>query len=104
MFLYHNSHSIGYRDPFGAVTPETEINISLDATNAPDDLVCTLRLWIEGQGEQRLVMTPNKNLNRTRFSVSFNAPIDPTLVWYFFILESNGPITKNEPRILDVKS
>ncbi len=90
MFLYHNSHDATYRSPFGAVMPETELTISLDAGDAPAGLHCTLRLWIEGRGEELLPMYGASATDHIRFSVRFTAPNEPTLVWYYFILEQEG--------------
>ena len=78
MHLYHNSHDSAYRKPFGAVTPETELNIALDVTDAPENLCCTLRLWIEGVGEQLIPMEKTGS----QFRCHFKAPVTPTLVWY----------------------
>lgn len=85
MFVYHNSHDLNCREPFGAVPLNAELHIALEVREAPANLQCILRLWIEGQGEQRLLMD---SVDGIHYEATFHVPTEPTLIWYFFLLET----------------
>ena len=89
MYAFHDSHASVCRSPFGAVPTGTEVCLSIDVFDAPD-CRCTLRLWIEGQGEQRYPMEAAPCEGGLRFSCRIPMPAEPGLVWYFFILEYAG--------------
>lgn len=91
MYVYHNSHQSAHRNPFGAVIMGSTVTLALDVTGC-ETLRCTLRLWIEGKGEQRLSMNASAYEAGLRYSCQVTMPTEPTLVWYFFILENDNTV------------
>ena len=81
--IFHDSQKLEYRSPFGAVPLGTRIALSL---SAPDDAVCTLRLWRDGFGETLCPMRRSGG----RFTAEIDAPADAGLLWYHFIVELGG--------------
>ncbi len=80
MLLYHNSHDLIYRRPFGAAVVCSEVTLSLDA---PEAETAWVRLWRDGIGETRVPMTRRGG----RFSVTLTMPEETGLVWYYFIAQ-----------------
>lgn len=91
MEVYHNSHDIFYRQPFGAVSVNTAIEIKIKITNPISSLKCTLAVWINSDEMKLYPMTKISNQNDNNewiYSVKFNAPKDTCLLWYHFVLEN----------------
>lgn len=88
MKLYHNSWSEEYREPFGAAQIGTVVKLSLDIEDAPG-VRAYLRLWREGYGETGIELFPDKKIdsNCMRYSTSLQMPNEPSLIWYYFIVE-----------------
>ena len=82
MHLYHDSRSLDYRSPFGAVPVGTDITITLDVDNFPAGKVY-LRLWTKKE-----MLIPMEPISPTRYSVTITAPKTPGLLWYYFALVS----------------
>ena len=82
MHLFHDSRSLSYRSPFGAVPTGTDITISLDVENFPSGKVY-LRLWTKKE-----LLIPMEPVSPTRYSVTVTAPQTPGLLWYYFALVS----------------
>lgn len=45
MNVYHNSHDLRDRNPFGAVPTGTRIELGLDVTDPPAGASCFVRVW-----------------------------------------------------------
>lgn len=89
MQVFHNSHLALYRSPFGAAPVGSAVTICADVTGAVS-CRCTLRLWVEGRGEQRQAMEPLPIEGGLRFTARVTLPEEPTLVWYWFFVEADG--------------
>lgn len=82
MHLYHDSRSLSYRNPFGAVPVGGDITISLDVEGFPAGKVY-LRLW-----QQKELLIPMEPVSPSRYAVTITAPEIPGLLWYYFALVS----------------
>lgn len=89
--ICHNSHSLFFRSPFGAVPCQAKIDLALEVNaNEPVEAV-TLRLWKYGRVEEKIAMplvewSGKKKVYRT----GITAPETPGWLWYFFIVEAAG--------------
>lgn len=81
MDLFHDSRQARYRCPFGAAAVGSTVNLSLDAV-LPQGSRAYLRLWQEG--ESLLPMDPRTG----GFSISFQLPEAPGLLWYYFVIDT----------------
>ncbi len=87
MLVYHNSHDTDYRSPFGAQPAGAAVTIRLDVREAAG-CECTLRLWIEGSGEQLIPMRADGE----RHTCTLTLPDTPCLVWYYFLIRADGAV------------
>ena len=76
--MFHDSRSLSFRSPAGAVTPKTAVTLSVEARYADD---CLLLLREEGKAVQEIPMTYQGN---DRYACTVQMPDAPTLVWYAF--------------------
>ena len=88
MIFRHNSRSPQFRTPFGAVPRSTPVRLSCQVDGEESSTAtCTLRLWVDGEGETLL------DMERTAdglFSTSITRDT-PAIIWYSFIIrQSNG--------------
>ena len=88
MIFRHNSRSPQFRAPFGAVPCSTPVRLSCQVDGEESSTAtCTLRLWVDGEGETLL------DMERTAdglFSTSITRDT-PAIIWYsFIILQSDG--------------
>ncbi len=81
--IFHDSQSTLYRSPFGAAEVGSKILLSVIA---PESASCFLRLWTDEAGESLCEM---KRVNN-RFEIEIDAPQNPTLLWYYFVVIVNG--------------
>ncbi|MDR2354565.1 MAG: 4-alpha-glucanotransferase [Clostridiales Family XIII bacterium] len=100
--LYHNSHLVRYRFPFGAVPCGTTVVFSLDVTGLPADCSCNLRIWFQDVGEILVPMSVIGELIPPdmsgdgfgavcrKYVCSYTTPDTPGNVWYYFITASSG--------------
>lgn len=79
MLIFHDSHDLTYRRPFGAAAISSRVMLAIDAT---DTAAVTLRLWRDGAGETLVPMTQNG----TRFTAEIETPPEGCLLWYYFLL------------------
>ena len=85
MYFYHNSRDVGFRDPYGAVTPGTAVTLRADA-DLPWGSRVYARFWWDS--ELRILMLPDVS---GHLSCTAMLPEKPGLVWYYFELETpNG--------------
>lgn len=85
MNIYHNSRDPFFRSPFGAVETGTRITIRIKIQAGHIDLA-QLRLWYN-ETESLLDMERGEG---DIYSVSFNAPLSPMLMWYGFKISADG--------------
>jgi len=85
MKALHDSRKIEYREPFGAVNcgEKVTLRIGMDKEFAGG---VKLRIWMENQ-EKVLEMTRN---SESIFEVELVMPEKSGIVWYFFIVQSDG--------------
>ncbi|MCI8645935.1 MAG: 4-alpha-glucanotransferase [Firmicutes bacterium] len=88
--ICHNSQLPQYRTPGGAVSPGTEVALSLTACGCAPDVSCRLSLWREGDGQEIPMEASPLADGSIRFSTSLIASAKPCLCWYYFILEQGG--------------
>lgn len=85
MKLRHNSRSPQFRTPFGAVKLGTKVRLSCTVEDIDPQLVaCTLRLWIDGEGEE---LVPMEYGEESVFSAEITRET-PAIVWYSFIVKA----------------
>lgn len=89
--VVHNSHSLVYRSPFGAVSCQEKITFRLKVPTGVDDV--TLRTWLDGTGEKKFPMKPAQQKDGDLFyQVIITAPALPAVWWYYFLLKKGGQI------------
>ncbi len=87
MYAYHNSHSLDYRKPFGAVPAGSSFMLWLDVVDPQPGQKCYVRLWHDETGVTLVPMRCDSWGQRARFSAVLTAPEEGCLLWYSFILE-----------------
>ena len=88
MIFRHNSRSPQFRAPSGAVSCSTPVRLSCQVDGEESSTAtCTLRLWVDGEGETLL------DMERTAdglFSTTITRDT-PAIIWYSFIIrQSDG--------------
>ena len=92
-WLFHDSHQLYYRKPFGAVPCNTDVELRLiiDASRSVEEVL--LRLWSDGGGEKTITMTSQMPSDGKRvYRAVFTSPANPGLLWYYFLVKSRGNI------------
>ena len=93
MWAFHDSRNSAYRFPFGAMPTGGSVRISIDV-GGDSGASCTLRTWIDGEGEGFLPMNATQEGDHLRFSCDFTRE-DPAIVWYSFAIErSDGRVVR----------
>lgn len=85
MEMIHDSRLLEYRNPYGAVTPETPIHLAIDLCDASDAAAVTLRIWADAKETLLVMRIAEKDDERTRYEVSFTPESEGT-IWYHFIV------------------
>lgn len=84
MQLYHNSHDLKYRTPFGAVTTSSEVTLSLECFSVRS---CYVIICRKDHPDEKLQMVRSGGI----FEITFRVPDDSCILWYYFeALDSNG--------------
>ena len=90
-WLTHHSRLPQYRSPFGAVSCNTVVSLSLAVNGYRPVEAVYLRTWRVG-GDEELV--PMKQAGQREGSILYGAtytvPNEPCIVWYYFIIHSGG--------------
>lgn len=88
-FVYHDSHSLLFRSPFGAVETGTQVTLRLrvDETAKPESVHA--RLW-HRNSESLVQMVPTEIGGECLYEATFSAPETPGLVWYSFVIHHEG--------------
>lgn len=87
MYAYHNSHSLDYRKPFGAVPAGSSFTLYLDVVDPQPGQKCYVRVWRDETGVSLTPMRCDGWGQRARFSAVLTAPEEGCLLWYSFVLE-----------------
>jgi len=86
--VYHDSHDLNYRSPFGAVPCGTRLFLRIDIISQVPAGECFLRLWEKDHGKHLVNMNCREirlgNKIKQSFEVEYPMPDVPGLVWYFF--------------------
>jgi len=93
-WLWHHSHLLLYRSPFGAASCNAAVELAIAVRqDHPVDAVY-LRTWHDGQGEELLPMVAAERdtADTSLYRVTFNVPDKPGIVWYYFIIYAGGAI------------
>ena len=89
--IYHDSHQLFFRTPFGAVPCETAVRLRLEVFSPEPVQQAVLRLWKYNREEERITMDlVEAEGERQVYEVSFSTPEVPGLLWYFFIVYHDG--------------
>jgi 4-alpha-glucanotransferase len=92
LYVYHNSHDLLYRSPFGAVECGRKITFRLKTSYKFSVEACYLRLW-ETEREKVITMNPIPGestfpLEHCLYEVEHEVPAAPGLIWYYFIIQT----------------
>ncbi len=83
MKIFHDSHNKNYRDPFGAVTLNTTVKISIEVVGTADEV--RLHWIIDGKKEQLIVSHSEKEISDGKMCFEWEMTKDTVgLVWYYF--------------------
>lgn len=93
--VYHNSHNIFYREPFGAVACEQKIILRVKSYSNVLVEECYLRLWEKESQEKLIPMTcianeEVENEIQQTFEVEYDLGAEPGLIWYYFRMHLNN--------------
>ena len=92
-WIYHNSHDLSFRNPFGAVPCGEKVSLSLELNSCPEHVdSVSLRLWKDGNREEIVPMWLRETRGeRGIYQAETFAPDNPGLLWYYFIIRlTNG--------------
>jgi len=87
-WVFHNSHDISYRSPFGAVTCNQEVLLKIEMLKPVDKVI--LRLWKDGAEEQVEMRLIEIQEGKRIYGEKIKAPSKPLQLWYFFIIYLKG--------------
>ena len=83
----HDSRSIDYRRPYGAVPCGTTVNLYLEANTQSLPESVRLRAWSRAAGEEMLdPVTVDETPCCFRYRFDLTVPAEPGLVWYRFLI------------------
>lgn len=86
--VFHNSHDIRYRQPFGAVRCGQRVVLRLKVLYSKEPRVVYIRIWELEMYERKIYMNLAKADGETYiFEGEFIAPDTPGLLWYYFVIE-----------------
>jgi len=88
-WIYHDSQDLFYRNPFGAVPCNQIVNLKVKLQNLNNVEKVVVNLWRDGEGSKDLTMGRVYG-EEGIYSVSVSLPSISGLVWYYFIVTSNG--------------
>ena len=87
--MYHDSHSLIFRSPFGAVETGTPVTLRLKLDQAARPESVFVRLW-HRDSESFVQMLPTEIDGECLFETTFSAPDTAGLVWYSFAIHHDG--------------
>jgi len=93
-WLVHHSRMPQYRSPFGAVSCNTKVSLSLAVNGCRPLEAVYLRTWRDGGGEELVPMEPaGQQDGRILYGATCTVPDEPCIVWYYFIIHSGGAVS-----------
>ncbi|MEL7566614.1 MAG: alpha-amylase family glycosyl hydrolase, partial [Dehalobacterium sp.] len=94
--VYHDSHDVNYRSPFGAVPCGTRLFLRIDTISQVPVEECLLRLWEKGDREHLISMKCREirqgNKIKQSFEVEYPLPNEPGLIWYYFRIKIENKV------------
>jgi 4-alpha-glucanotransferase len=87
--IFHDSRSLVFRSPFGAVSCNQKIILRLQVVAEVEPKQVTVRLWLDGIGESKVVMSAVGDATPRVYQAQVTAPATPGILWYYFIVTSN---------------
>lgn len=91
--IFHDSHLDSFRSPFGAVYCNEPVTLRLKVQETELPVSVILRLWQEGRGEEKIPMQyAGDSENGRLYQGEIQAPSEPCLVWYYFIIQLDGKL------------
>lgn len=92
--LFHDSHQLFYRNPFGAVLCGHKIILRLKVYSNSKNIDCYLRLWENSTGETLIKMEKTNERHQDPRGIFFEGeiftPQEPCILWYFFVVRKDG--------------
>ncbi len=101
-WLFHDSHQIFYRSPFGAVTCKQQIKLRVRVNPQLEVDRVFLVIWKEGEEPQEIAMgwlesePAEDSIKGEAYQVQISSPETPCLLWYYFMVKSQGQIYYSE--------
>ncbi|MFZ5945205.1 MAG: glycoside hydrolase family 13 protein [Bacillota bacterium] len=87
-WIFHNSHDVYYRNPFGAVPCNQEVRLKIETWRPVDKVI--LRLW-QGEREELAEMQLIEIQETKRiYEKTIKVPAKPLQLWYYFIIYLEG--------------
>lgn len=83
MKIFHNSHDIKYRSPFGAVRCGEKVTLSVSLSHEAKKVI--LRTW-HNENEGLSEMTLCRSKDEFLYTKEIEMPQAPSLFWYYFII------------------
>jgi len=87
-WVFHNSHDLFYRNPFGAVSCEEKIILKLEVYQPVEKVF--LRLWKNNKEELVDMHLLESKEEKKVYISEITALPKPGHLWYFFILQKDG--------------
>ncbi|NMA15225.1 MAG: glycoside hydrolase family 13 protein, partial [Clostridia bacterium] len=92
MILFHNSHDLLFRAPFGAVPCGTKLTLRLQVTSARPPEAVILNLWTGDREENISLVLEEETGDHRLYGVNFSAPQAPGHLWYYFFVRHEGKV------------
>jgi 4-alpha-glucanotransferase len=87
--IFHDSRSLVFRSPFGAVSCNQKIILRLQVVAEVEPKQVTVRLWFDGSGESKVVMSAVGDATPRVYQAQVTVPATPGILWYYFIVTSS---------------
>jgi len=87
-WIFHNSHDVFFRNPFGAVSCGQRITLQLQIAEAQETVESVmLRIWKNNQQEELVPMSLGETGGEgSIYRAQMVAPDNPGLLWYYFVV------------------
>lgn len=89
--VYHNSHDVLYRQPFGAVETGTSVTLRLRVDKFLGAKSVLVRLW-HSDSEHQVPMREAEACGKELYEAEFRCPDQPGLVWYSFLIDLGNEV------------
>ncbi|VBB05038.1 glycosyl hydrolase all-beta [Lucifera butyrica] len=89
-WVFHDSHSLLYRSPFGAVSCNQKVTLNLKVQSREPVSNVWLRLWTNSRGEETIPMQWSGQGASSLYRSEITAPGEPGPMWYYFIVQQYG--------------